>query len=76
MFVVEPSQVDAYFILVCISGGSIAAGPAGAAEERGRAEGRVVPELVTGDGKSEKQAGHCFCPMSVPRNPGGGRLTL
>lgn len=54
-----------YSILLCISGGSVTAGPAGAAEEGGRAERRVVPELVTGDGEPEKPAGHCFYPVPV-----------
>lgn len=61
---------------VCNSGGGVAASSAGAAEERSRAERRVVPEFVTGDGESEKQAGHCFCPMSDSRNPGDVRLIL
>lgn len=61
---------------VCISGGGVAASPAGAAEERSRAERHVVPEFVTRDGESEKQAGHCFCPMSDSGNSGGGRLIL
>lgn len=61
--------------MLCISGGSIAAGPAGAEEEGGRAERRVVPELVTGDAEPEKPAGHCFQPVSDLGNTGSGRLT-
>lgn len=60
---------------MCISGGSITAGPAGAAEEGGRAERHVVPELDAGDGEPEKPAGHRLCPVPVPGNTGAGRLT-
>lgn len=75
--IIEATRV-AFFVLflLCISGGCIAAGPAGAAEERDGAERRDVPELVTGDWESEKQAGHCFCSLSVPGSTGRGGLTL
>lgn len=63
------------FLCVCLGGG-VAAGPAGAAQERGRAERCNVPRLVTGNGESEKQAGYSLCSLSVPGNAGCGRVTL
>lgn len=57
---------------MCASGGGVTASPAGAAEERGRAERLAVPELVTGDGEYEKPACDCLCTVQIPRNTGGG----
>lgn len=69
------SRCAFHVFVLFLSGGGVAAGPAGAAQEGGRAQRCAVSELVSGDGESEKQADHGVSAMPDAGNASGGRFT-
>lgn len=73
----ELPHITSYFdsVKLCASGCRVTAGPAGAEEEGGGAEGPAVSERDSGDTEPEEPAGHFVNPVPDPGDSAGGRLT-